>query len=106
MLFSYALRSLYMESRSIFTRGGVYRVVRESMGRTAAKFSVGALMFDYALTGPISAVSAGPYLASLLNQLGEHLGWPHLALRPELIAAAFAIIVIVYFWWTKTVGIP
>ena len=38
----------------MFVRGGVYRVVKEAMGSTLAKFSVSALMFDYILTGPIS----------------------------------------------------
>lgn len=106
MLFSYAVRAVYIESCSMFTRGGVYRVVREAMGTTAAKFSVSALMFDYILTGPISAVSAGLYLASLLDQLADQFGLPHLPLSPHLIAAVFAVIVIAYFWWANTVGIP
>ncbi len=106
MLFSYAVRAVYIESCSMFTRGGVYRVVREAMGGTAAKFSVSALMFDYVLTGPISAVSAGLYLASLLDQLADSLGLPHLPLSPHLVAAVFAVIVVGYFWWTNTVGIP
>lgn len=106
MLFSYAVRAVYIESCSMYTRGGVYRVVREAMGSTAAKFSVSALMFDYVLTGPISAVSAGLYLASLLDQLADQFGLPHLPLSPHLVAAVFAIIVIGYFWWTNTVGIP
>ena len=65
MLFSYCVRALYIESSSMFVRGGVYRVVKEAMGGTLAKFSVSALLFDYVLTGPISAVSAGnTWLAS------------------------------------------
>src|SRR5437660_11128731 len=71
MLFSYAVRAVYIESCSMFVRGGVYRVVREAMGPAAAKFSVSALMFDYILTGPISAVSAGQYLAGLINESGK-----------------------------------
>ena len=106
MLFSYAVRAVYIESCSMFTRGGVYKVVRESMGGTAAKFSVAALMFDYVLTGPISAVSAGLYLAALLDQLAGASGLPHLPLPPPLVAATFAIGVICYFWWTNTVGVP
>src|SRR5579871_2612415 len=62
MLFSYAVRALYIESSSMFVRGGVYRVVKEAMGGTLGKLSVAALLFDYILTGPISAVSAGLYL--------------------------------------------
>ena len=62
MLLAYAVRSIYIESCSMFVRGGVYRVVKEAMGSTLAKFSVSALMFDYILTGPISGVSAGLYL--------------------------------------------
>ena len=78
MLFSYAVRAVYIESCSMFVRGGVYRVVREAMGATLAKFSVSALMFDYVLTGPISGVSAGLYLAALLN---ESIDYFHLHAR-------------------------
>src|SRR5258705_11672518 len=67
MILSFAVRALYIESCSMFVRGGVYRVVKEAMGSTLAKFSVSALMFDYILTGPISGVSAGLYLGGLVN---------------------------------------
>jgi amino acid transporter/nucleotide-binding universal stress UspA family protein len=66
MLFSYAVRSIYIESCSLFVRGGVYRVVKEAMGGFLAKLSVSALMFDYILTGPTSAVSAGQYIMGLM----------------------------------------
>src|ERR1700751_716093 len=72
MLFAYAVRALYMESCSMFVRGGVYRVVKEAMGSRLAKISVSALMFDYILTGPISGVSAGQYLTGLLNELLQY----------------------------------
>src|SRR5713101_2985668 len=49
MLFSYAVRAVYVESCAMFTRGGVYRVVKEAMGGVLAKLSVSALMFDYIL---------------------------------------------------------
>src|SRR6201746_1947549 len=62
MLFSFAVRSIYMESCGMFVRGGVYVVVRDSMGPFMAKLSVSALVVDYILTGPISVVSAGTYL--------------------------------------------
>src|SRR5882672_7074792 len=67
MLFSFAVRAVYVESCSMFVRGGVYRVVKEALGGTLAKVSVSALMFDYILTGPISGVSAGQYIAGLVN---------------------------------------
>src|SRR5579875_267630 len=69
MLFSFAVRAVYVESCSMFTRGGVYRVVKEALGGTFAKVSVSALMFDYILTGPISGVSAGQYITGLMNEL-------------------------------------
>ena len=69
MLFSFAVRAVYVESCSMFTRGGVYRVVKEALGGGFAKLSVSALMFDYILTGPISGVSAGQYITGLLNEL-------------------------------------
>src|SRR6202049_3537899 len=80
MLLSFAVRSLYIESCSMFVRGGVYRVVKEAMGSTLAKFSVSALMFDYILTGPISGVSAGLYLTGFLNEL---LGYAHTSVIPS-----------------------
>src|SRR6201998_921084 len=67
MLFSFAVRSVYMESCSMYVRGGVYVVVRDSMGPVMAKLSVSALVFDYILTGPISGVSAGQYLGALIH---------------------------------------
>src|SRR5262250_376122 len=76
MLFSYCVRALYIESSSMFVRGGVYRVVKEAMGSTLAKFSVSALLFDYVLTGPISAVSAGQYLAGFIEDISQYLHHP------------------------------
>ena len=66
LLFSYGMRSVYIESCSLFVRGGVYRVVKEAMGGFLAKLSVSALLFDYVLTGPISGVSAGQYIVNLI----------------------------------------
>src|SRR5262252_6589661 len=109
MLFSYAVRAIYVESCSMFVRGGVYRVVKEAMGGTLAKFSVSALMFDYILTGPISGVSAGQYLSGLLDELFLyfHFSKGHFSeATTGLIAASFAIIVTIYFWWENTKGIP
>src|SRR4051812_12150210 len=74
MLFSYAVRWVYIESCTLFVRGGVYRVVREAMGRFAAKIAVSALIFDYVLTGPISGVSAGQYIIGLVMELIERGG--------------------------------
>src|SRR6266576_1702427 len=106
MLFSYAVRAVYIESCSMFVRGGVYRVVREAMGPTAAKFSVSALMFDYILTGPISAVSAGQYLAGLINESGKYFGVAWLQVPTPFFAVAFAILVTLYFWRSNRIGIP
>jgi amino acid transporter len=105
MLFSYAVRSVYIESCSMFVRGGVYVVVKEALGSTLAKFSVSALMFDYILTGPISGVSAGQYLAGFLNEVFAYL---HLrvTLPVNSTAAFFAILVTLYFWWINIKGIP
>jgi amino acid transporter len=106
MLFSYAVRSLYIESSSMFVRGGVYRVVKEAMGSSLAKLSVSALLFDYVLTGPISAVSAGQYLAGFVVDLTMRLGHPmNLAgWRGDYFAAGFGIVVTVYFWWKNIQG--
>src|ERR1700719_1635228 len=71
MFFSFAVRSVYMESSSMFVRGGVYVVVRDAMGPFMARLSVSWLIFDYILPGPISVVSAGLYLGHLLNELAD-----------------------------------
>jgi amino acid transporter len=104
MLFSYAVRALYIESSAMFVRGGVYRVVKEAMGGTLAKFSVSALLFDYVLTGPISAVSAGQYLAGFIKDMGEYFHHP-LVFSDDHFAAGLAILIVVYFWWKNTQGI-
>src|SRR6202035_694185 len=96
MLFSYCVRAVYVESCSMFVRGGVYRVVKEALGGTLAKFSVSALMFDYVLTGPISGVSAGQYLVGVLNELFFFFHLP-LHLNVNATAAAVAIIITIYF---------
>jgi amino acid transporter len=105
MLFSYAVRALYIESSSMFVRGGVYRVVKEAMGGTLAKFSVSALLFDYVLTGPISAVSAGQYLAGFIKDLGQQFLHRELKFSDDHFAAGLAVIIVVYFWWKNTQGI-
>src|ERR1700686_5402962 len=69
MLFSYAVRWVYIESCTLFVRGGVYCVVREALGAFPAKLTVSALMFDYILTGPISGVSAGQYIIGLILEI-------------------------------------
>ncbi|MGP8270694.1 MAG: APC family permease [Terracidiphilus sp.] len=118
MLFSFAVRSVYVESCSMFTRGGVYRVVKEALGGTFAKLSVSALMFDYILTGPISGVSAGQYITGLINELLTVAATSHW-LPPALMdaqnnpiqfnmnytAALFAAVVTIYYWWQNLKGI-
>ena len=119
MLFSFAVRAVYVESCSMFTRGGVYRVVKEALGGTFAKLSVSALMFDYILTGPISGVSAGQYITSLMNELltvcAAHGYLPlkltdghlHSILQFPMneTSAVFAAAVTIYYWWENTKGI-
>jgi amino acid transporter len=118
MLFSFAVRAVYVESCSMFTRGGVYRVVKEALGGNFAKLSVSALMFDYILTGPISGVSAGQYITGLLNELltqgalhgwlppvlmsGAHAAWQ---LPMDATSAVFCAAVTIYYWWQNIKGI-
>lgn len=105
MLLSYAVSQVYVESCSMFVRGGVYRVVKEALGGTLAKFSVSALMFDYVLTGPISGVSAGQYLVGVINEL-LHYAHLQMHLSVDASAATFAIIFTLYFWWENIKGVP
>src|SRR3954468_7403312 len=118
MLFSFAVRAVYVESCSMFVRGGVYRIVKEAIGGKLAKAAVSALMFDYVLTGPISGVSAGQYIAGLLNELLAYAdnigmlpravhsvfhGTPHVS--EAWISVALAASVTIYYWWQNIKGI-
>src|SRR5215471_12372821 len=104
MLFSFAVRSVYLESCSMFVRGGVYVVVRDAMGHFMARLSVSALIFDYILTGPISGVSAGQYLGRLLNEITALLH-SDLHVNPNDFAVVFGVIVVAYFWWNNVKGL-
>ncbi len=105
MVFSFAVRSVYMESCGMFVRGGVYVVVKDSMGPFLARLSVSSLVFDYVLTGPISVVSAGQYLGALLNEFAGFAHHPEIHVNVNYFAAVFGIVVTVYFWWSNIKGI-
>ncbi len=104
LLFSFAVRAIYTEGSIMFVRGGAYRVVRSALGGTMGKLSVSALLFDYVLTGPISAVSAGHYIAGLFNDVAGRAGYA-LALPRNETSAIIALLVIAYFWRRNTQGI-
>jgi amino acid transporter len=104
MLFSYTVRAVYIESSAMFVRGGVYRVVKEAMGGTLAKLSVSALMFDYVLTGPISGVSAGQYIAGLINDILTRFGFSG-QVPFDATAAFIALVITAYFWWRNIQGL-
>jgi amino acid transporter/nucleotide-binding universal stress UspA family protein len=104
MIFSFAVRAVYTESCGMFVRGGVYVVVRDSMGPALARLSVSSLVFDYILTGPISVVSAGQYLGRLFNELME-VAHQTARFDPNTFSAFFAVIVTLYFWWSNVKGI-
>jgi amino acid transporter/nucleotide-binding universal stress UspA family protein len=112
MLFSYAVRSVYLESCSLFVRGGVYKVVKEAMGGFLGKLSVSALMFDYILTGPTSGVSAGQYIMGLLLDSLAIIN-PELAIKsPEARdairrwgAVFIALAITLYFFRQNLLGI-
>lgn len=104
MLFSFAVRALYIESSPLFTRGGVYRVVKFALGNWFAKVSVSALVFDYVLTGPISAVSGGQYFTGLINDIFKLAGI-NIHLDRSIFSMALAVIIVLYFWWENVKGI-
>jgi len=104
MLFSFAVRSVYIQSSSMFVRGGVYVVVRDAMGSFVARLSLSALLFDYILTGPISSVSAGQCLGRLLNEASVALH-SDFQFPPNYFAVGFAIVVTAYFLWYNIKGL-
>lgn len=104
MILAGFLLMAYIESSSLFTRGGVYVVVKQSMGKTLAKFSVSALIFDYLLTAPISSVSAGLYLSYFIKTLFEYFSI-NININTRLVATLFSLTVIFYFWRENIKGV-
>ena len=114
MAFSYAVRSVYVESCTMFTRGGVYKVVRGALGSNMAKLSVSALMFDYILTGPISAVSAGQYIVGLLGEILQLItaksahpitfDAKHHKHAVDILCVLIAVATTIYFWRANLKG--
>lgn len=104
MLFSMGVRLVYIESCSMFVRGGVFKTVKAAMGSPLAKFAVSALIFDYMLTGPISAVSASQYFVHFLNETARVSGYGYIQL-PEWSVVVMAILIIAYFWKKNVIGI-
>ena len=110
MVFSYAISLVYVESVSMFVRGGVYRVTCAALGSVAAKIAVSALLFDYVLTGPISSVSAGQYIAGLLLEFASLLtGHPVTGEAHSTFASWTAVLsaaaVTLYFYRLNLIGI-
>src|SRR6266478_6834922 len=111
MVFSYAMRAVYIESSALFVRGGVYRVVKEAMGGFLAKLSVSALMFDYVLTGPISGVSAGQYIVGLGLEAAANLGGVQIEAGTRQAIKSWGSVLIacaitLYFLRQNLLGIP
>ncbi|MBI3863044.1 MAG: amino acid permease [Planctomycetia bacterium] len=112
MLFSYCVRAVYIESCSLFVRGGVYRVVKAALGGFPAKAAVSALLFDYILTGPISSCSAGQYLIGWLLELAVLVN-PKFAVTDAAVRAdikqygsvLFAVAITLYFFRQNLKGI-
>ncbi|HEV2969828.1 MAG TPA: amino acid permease [Pirellulales bacterium] len=109
MLFSYAVRNVYIESCSLFVRGGVYRIVKEALGSFLAKLAVSALMFDYILTGPISGVSAGQYIIGLVFAIAKYLGHPVAPATADTLqtwgSVIIACLITIYFFRQNLLGI-
>src|SRR5271170_5024962 len=111
MLFVYPVTAVYTESCTMFTRGGVYKVVKGAVGSGLAKLSVSALMFDYILTGPISSVSASQYIMGLIGDMlklaSSHNPHPIIfdgTAHPDLVNLMTVVIamgITFYFWRTN-----
>ncbi len=112
LLLSSVVCLVYIESCSLFVRGGVYKVVKTAMGGFCGKVAVSALMFDYILTGPISGVSAGQYIMSLgldaLAFINSDLAVSDLATKGAIRnggAVVIACAITLYFFWQNLLGL-
>jgi len=93
------VRAVYIESYAMFTRGEVYRVVKEALGGTLAKLSVSALLFDYTLTSLISGSLGRPVHRGAFGLDAPTFGHPwHWAKETiNLWAADIAVLITRYF---------
>lgn len=105
MILSGAVSTVYVESCAMFVRGGVYKIVKEAMGRHMAGLAVSALLFDFVLVGPISSVTAGHYLMGLLADLMDLGPESPLVAHQNAFSSLLAIGVTLYFWRVNTRGI-
>ena len=104
MIFAGPILLMYMEACSMFTRGGIFPVVKAGLGENAAKAATAAILFDFMLTGPISGISAGQYLAGLINSIFEALNLD-MQLGANGFSILFAIAITIYFWYQNVKGI-
>jgi hypothetical protein len=102
ILFSCAIRALYIEGLQRFGRGDVYKVVNEALGTAPAELSLSALLFDYVVLGPICSLTAGSYLTGLVNDISERL---HLAFHVSpAFGVVFAVSVTLYYYRKQLQG--
>lgn len=104
MLFSGLILMVYLEGCGMFVRGGVYPLVKAGMGDKPAKIAVSAVLFDFMITGPISSVAGGHYLAGLVNSVASYFSINFILPGPAF-ACVFAILITLYFWRQNIRGI-
>lgn len=104
MIFAGPILLMYIEACSMFTRGGIFPVVKAGLGENAAKAATAAILFDFLLTGPISGISAGQYIVGFLNSVLEYFN-TGIALSGNGFSILFAIAVTIYFWRQNIKGI-
>ncbi|WP_428898090.1 Amino acid transporter [Parelusimicrobium proximum] len=104
MLFSGLMLMVSIESCSMFVRGGVYSVVKSGLGDNTAKVAVSAILFDFLITGPISSVTAGHYLAGFVNSVTTRFNIPF-NLPESIFSVSLAVLITLYFWRQNVKGI-
>ncbi len=105
MLFSFAVRSVYMESSSMFVRGGVYVVVRDAMGPLRGP-ALG-LLADLRLHPhrPHQRGQRRPVPGPPAQRDRRPRAPPGRISTRTSFAAGFGVLVTVYFWWSNIKGI-
>ena len=105
MLFSFAVRSVYMESCSMFVRGGVYVVVHDSMGPIARQvfgFRAGVRLHSHRThqRGQRGTVSGRAAQRDQRTAASGPTAW-----TPNTFAAGMGVLVTIYFWWENIKGV-
>ena len=105
VLLGIVIRAVDLESCALFLSGGLYGIVKEALGKPAARLAASALLVEHLLLGAIAASVAGHYVAAVGTVL---LGLSRIRsdIATEDLATLVAVGLVGSVWWWQRQGRP